>query len=313
MNRIAVLGGTGQIGGRVVQSLLQHDIDAVSISRSSGHWLGAQRPESVRVESYEYEQLVGALKGSGHVITTLGLPYSSALWESTWPGLVAAVLRATEQAEVPLTVLDNMYVYGDNSPVSEQSRDQPVSRKGRARLAGWNLLKAARGRGQDVVVCRAADFLGPGMERTILPWRHLVAALRANHGVLPWLGRADALHSFAHPVEVAGGLVCCSQDARLRTQPVLHLPTIAPFTGRQLVEELSKHRSSRVRLMPIRSGLVSLAGVASVAAREVGEMMYQSENEFIVDDSRYRAVARHMPRRKLAEVVLEARQSPFGP
>lgn len=296
----------------MVQRLLRQNADVVAISRSETDQPSTEGLDEILVKTYGSRELSEALIGCDHVIVTLGMPYRSALWQQQWPLLMSAVVEAGGKSAVPITILDNVYLYGDASPFKEDSINNPISRKGWARYDGWKMLSAARERGQDIVTCRSADFLGPGAERTLMPWSALVGAVQGTRKILPWIGSGNVLHSFSHPEDVAEGLIRCCIDPRLRTGTVLHLPTIAPFTGRQMVAEISKFTSERVWLLPIRSGLVALAGVVNTQARELSEMMYQSENDFLVDDSRYRAVDGGFPRRQLGMILAEANLIPSG-
>lgn len=306
MGRIAVIGATGQIGAGVVRGLAQAGADVVAIQRRPAYGSETQ-PWSVRtVAAYEPEQLRTALDGCDSAIVTLGLPYNSAIWLRDWPRLMGAVLQAAADTGSSMTVLDNMYVYGAASPLSESTPLAPASRKGVARLEAWNQLRAARESGQDLVVCRAADFMGPGIERTLVPWSALAAVARGSRRVVPWIGDPGAKHSFAWGDQVARALIAVDGEHALRGDGVIHVPAIQPFSGVELATELSRCTGHRVRVMPLRERVMAVAGVFSVMARESREMMYQSEHEFVVDDAKFRRIVQDERQLTLKDVVAHA-------
>ena len=289
--RIAVIGATGQIGSAVVRELVRREVEVVAVGRSPFGGDRTAGASSRTVSSYARDELAGALEGTDHAIVTLGLPYRADVWEAEWPRLTTEVAGAAAQAGTPLTFLDNLYAYGAaTSPIGEDAPLTPCSRKGTARLKGFRVLQAARGNGLDVVVCRAADFAGPGAETTILPWSGVVAAATGRSRSLRWFGDPDAPHSFVTPDAVAAGLVTAATDPGLRRQDVLHLPAMRPFTGRELAERLGGGAGRKVRLTTLGTAALSLAGLVSGPAREQREMMYQVEGPYVLDDSRYRAV-----------------------
>ncbi|KSW30015.1 NAD-dependent epimerase/dehydratase family protein [Cellulomonas sp. B6] len=301
----AVLGASGQVGRLVLDALVAAGHEAVAVGRTAPRDV----PDGVTVRvvpSYDGVALADALTGCGAVVATLGLPYRSAVWTAQWPTLVAAVTAACRGTGLPLTFLDNVYVYGDaREPLRETTPLRPCSRKGEARLAGWHVLAAHADAGHDVVVCRAADFLGPGASLGIVPWPAVVAAAGAGRPALPWLGDPDAPHSFALTTEVAAALVQVAHDPSMRTDTVLHLPAVEPTTGRALADALGRVRTDgrTVRLRALRSPVVRAAALVNGAAREQAEMMYQVEHEQLVDDSVVRALGWSAPRTTVADVA----------
>lgn len=294
----AVVGASGQVGSLVLDELALAGLPAVAVGRSAPPTV----PAGVAVRPaarYDRAALRTALTGCGAVVATLGLPYAARTWEEGWAPLVDAVAGACADLGLPLTLLDNVYVYGAAAGVlTETTPLAPCSRKGAARLAGWRVLERHAGTGLDVVVCRAADFLGPGATTTVLPWDAVVAAARAARPALPWLGDPDAVHTFAATPEVAAALVRVAHEPALRAGRVLHLPVVEPVTGRTLAAALGRARGDgrTVRLRPLRAPVVRVAALVSRAAREQVEMMYQVERDQLVGDDRIRSLGWAAPR-----------------
>lgn len=298
--RVAVIGSSGQIGALVTDQLVAQGMAVRAISRSTTQTRDDAGVEQKTIHAYTREELGRALAGCTHVISTLGLPYNARIWQREWPSMMDELLNACHMNSLPLTVLDNMYVYGRAaSPITEDSNLAPCSRKGEARLEGWRRMHAFQQRGMDVVVCRAADFIGPGAETTILPWSGIAAVLHSGHGAVRWLGDPGFMHSFSSTVDIAGALVDVCARSEMRRHDVIHLPAVDAFSGHEFQDRLSRVAGRGITLHATPSSLVRLAGIFSGPAREQSEMMYQVERDYVVSDARYRELTPQSPHRSI--------------
>lgn len=157
-----------------------------------------------------------------------------------WPGLVRSIVSSTESHQIQLTFLGNLYVYGRATlPITESHPMEPCSEKGTARLEGTKILDQARLDGHDVVVCRAANYLGQGAETTVMPWSSLEKVVRGRKCSFVWFGKPDNRHSFALPCDIARGLAETCLKPDLRSMPSLHMTAIVAFSASDLSRELS--------------------------------------------------------------------------
>lgn len=302
--RVAVIGASGQIGSHVVSTLTQRGVQVAAISRRRSDAPSAGEVSCREISSYEPAQLEPALADCTDAIATVGLPYRARIWNQEWPGLVRSIVSSTENRQIPLTFLDNLYVYGRaGMSISESQPMAPCSEKGSARLKGTEILAQARAEGHDVVICRAADFLGPGSETTVMPWSSLEEVVMKRKRSFMWFGRPDSLHSFALPRDVAIGLaeVCLGLD--LRSTLTLHMPAITEFSANDLSHELSSITGRFVKPAVLGKSVLAVAGVLSTAAREQREMMYQFESDYTLDDSAFRSRLPDFPRTNIKDVV----------
>lgn len=291
--RVAVLGAAGQVGRLVVESLRGRGVP----TRACGRSVREREEDGIQYRSitgYGRDQLTSALVGCSSVIAALGLPYRAGIWAAQWPGLVSSVADACADAAVPLTLLDNVYVYGrPTGPLTEQSPLVPCSRKGTARLEGWRMLERRRQDGLDVVVGRATDFIGADVQTTILPWRNIERCARGRARTLTWLGSLDTPHSLASAREIADALVAIALDPAQRGDPVVHLPVLATVTAREFTRTLSEVADCKVSARALGKPVVALAGLVNASAREQYEMMYAAEGSFVLGDTAFRS---HNPR-----------------
>lgn len=302
---IAVIGGTGQIGSAVLAALHKEGLRAVSVARSRPRLGSVDGIETREISAYTGDELVRALDSCDHAIVTLGLPYSKKVWMRQWPGLMREVADAALITQTPLTVLDNLYVYGDagGAPLTEHSPLHPCSVKGQTRLLGLEELDRARSTGARITVCRSGDFIGPGAEVTVIPWSALRAVLHDGHRSLRWIGNPNVHHSYAGPRLVARGLLAVAVNPRLSAHDAVMLPPAEPFTGHDLALALSEETGHSVRLNRVGTGMIRIAALFSGAAREQREMMYQVNRDYTVGDSLFRDKQPHFPRVSVTDLV----------
>jgi nucleoside-diphosphate-sugar epimerase len=178
--------------------------------------------------------------------------------------------------------------------MTEATALTPCSKKGQARLHGWNLIEERVRAGQDVVVGRAADFLGKGVNTAVVPWKGIDALVRSNRRVrsLQWIGDPSTAHTYAYARDVARALVLLDQDPSSRQASMVHLPVVRAVTGNEIGAVLSDILGGRVVVRPIPAALMKVAAAISAPAREQMEMMYQVDEDFIFDDATFR---KHQP------------------
>ena len=294
VGKVAVLGASGQIGRLLVEELGKSGIPAMACGRSfAGQRL--EEVEYVPITSLETASLTRSLQGCTSIISTLGLPYRASTWLAHWPAMIQSVLDAAGRLQVPLTVLDNAYVYGrTHGPMTEETALSPCSEKGRARLIGWNLIEERIRAGDDIVVGRAADFIGKGVNTSVVAWKGIEALARSSRRVrsLQWIGDPSTAHTYAYARDVAQALVLLDQDESSRQASLVHLPVVRAVTGNEVGAALSETLSCRVVVSPIPAVLMKVASVVSAPAREQMEMMYQVNEDFIFDDAQFR---KHQP------------------
>jgi len=287
---IGVIGGTGQVGRHVVRALVAQGEMAACVSRTPCESV-SDKVFWRRIESYSRENVSTALAGCSGAIATLGLPYNGDVWLREWAPLVSEVTQGCLAAGIPLTFLDNLYATGlAQMPITEQSPIAPCSKKGKARAEGLTVLDAARQDGLDLVVCRSSDFVGPGVEVTILPWTPIKSIVNGSSTRLTWIGDPSARHTFSWVPEISSCLVNICVDTSLRSHDLVNLPVLAPVSGHELAQILSSITGHKVKVSAMRDPMVAIASPFMASAREQHEMMYEVDQDFLVCDDLIRSL-----------------------
>jgi nucleoside-diphosphate-sugar epimerase len=217
-------------------------------------------------------------------------PYDSAAWERVLPGWTDNLLAAVRGRAARLVILDNVYAFGMGAG-GKLGPDQPLaprSRKGalRARLA--ERIRAAQRSGDArIVVARASDFWGPGATDTYFGDQFWPAALAGK--AVDWPVRADTPHSYHYLPDVVTGLrVLGAAEPDVEGREWM-LPCLPPIPSSDLVAHLSRELALPIRLRVTPRPVLAVLAMFVPILRELGDMRYQWDGRFEVDDSAFRA------------------------
>lgn len=270
--------GDGVIGRASAQALRALGHEATLASRTARDEAG-----HLQLDARDPAALARALQGHSHLHLTLGLPYRTSVWERDWPRIMQGAIDAALAHGARLLWFDNLYAYGPLPlavPMREDHPLAPPSRKGRVRegLIG-QLQRAGEQRGLRWLVARSADFYGPRAHLSLLYASALQRQLQGRTAF--WLGDPDRRHSFTYTLDAARALALLALDEGAWQQS-WHLPTASPApTARALLAESARLLGLAPRLHALPAALVRLAGPLHPMLREVGEMLYQNQQDYV--------------------------------
>lgn len=215
-------------------------------------------------------------------------PSDYSKWDGVLQPLFGAIRDAAARAGAKLVVLDNLYGYGrpGGGALREDTPQRPCSEKGEIRKEVAEEMMAAHERGDlEVAIGRAADFFGPGTGNSVYGDR-LLQALDAGKPI-EGFGDVDLPRSYSYTPDVAFGL------AVLGTQPgamgrVWHLPVSSQSSTREFIDKVAAVYGRQVKIRKMPRWAVKAVGLFIPALAAMVEMLYQWEEAFVVDDSRFR-------------------------
>lgn len=285
--------GDGVIGRATAQALRALGQDVALASRSAAVGSDGDGIQRLRLDALDGAALRAAAQGASHLYLTLGLAYRASVWERDWPRIMRHAIDAALAHGAGLVWFDNVYAYGPpplRVPMREDHPIDPPSRKGRVRAALLAMLdEACKRRGLRWLVARSADFYGPGVCLSIL---HAAAIERQLQGRAAWwMGDPDARHSFTYTPDAGLALARLALDAGAWQQS-WHLPTADPApTPRELLLQSARLLGAPPRVQRLPAALVRALGLAVPLLREVGEMLYQNEHDYVFSSAKF--MARH--------------------
>src|ERR671916_524496 len=283
--KLHVVFGTGPVGTSVMETLMQRGRCRVRMVNRSGR---ASVPEGVEVvgddatdEAFTREASVGA----SVVYFALNPPYDK--WPELFPGLQAGVLEGAASTGARLIAMENLYMYGptDGRPLTEDLPHAPNTRKGAVRARMSKELMEAHTSGRvRVAIGRASDFFGP---------RVLVSAAgeqvfgRAVEGKSAQVaGDPDQPHTYTYAPDIGKGLAILGEREEALGQ-AWHLPSPETLTTRRFVEMIFEEVGKPARIQAAPKILLRAMGLFNPGMREMIEMLYEFEEPFVVDDSKF--------------------------
>lgn len=234
-----------------------------------------------------YSGIEKAVEGSEVVYVTIGFEYKTKVWSSVWPPFMQAVLKACKNHGARLVFFDNVYAYSKSSIpfMTEESVIDPPSRKGAVRRELHEMIMNAVEKGElQAIIARSADFYGPNSPQTI--FQRVIDNFR--HGKKAQLfGKMDTIHTFTYTPDAgkATALLGNTPDA---FNQVWHLPTTKEkITIKQWVELFAREMSVSPDIQLAPTWMLRLLGLFIPVMREFPEMMYQYEQDYFFDSSKF--------------------------
>ncbi len=279
-----ILGAGGAIGTPLAAELLAKGARVRTVSRSGR---GAEGAEAVRADLTAAGDVLRAVEPESTVYLLAGLAYDRKVWREAWPAIMRNVVAACSAKGARLVFFDNVYLYGAvDGAMTEETPVRPSSVKGeiRAGIAGYLQEEMAAGR-VTALIARAADFYGPYAEKTGIPSILVLQRLAAGKKAQVMVS-AETLHSYTYTLDCARALpqLAAADDA---WGQVWHLPTARPApTGRQLVELAARELGVAPRLTVMPRWLFQAGGLFSPLLRELAEMLYQNDRDYLFDSTK---------------------------
>jgi nucleoside-diphosphate-sugar epimerase len=171
--------------------------------------------------------------------------------------------------------------------MTEDTPIAPCSRKGRIRARIADLLLSAAGRGDlRGLIARSADFYGPYARGSSIPM--LLVVERLAGGKKPqWLANARVKHTFTYTLDCGKALPLLARDESAFGQ-VWHLPSASPpITGEEFIRIAADKFGTSPEYTVLGRGIVRVGGIFNPLVRETYEMLYQSEDDYVFDSSKF--------------------------
>jgi len=282
-----ILGSGGAIGVELAKALKEFTDEIRLVSRN---------PQKVNATDQLFpadllnaEDVRSAVKGSSVVYVTVGFPYSVKVWQECWPKFIFNVIAACKEYHSKLVFFDNIYMYDPNflNGMTEDTPVNPSSKKGkiRAQIAEMIMDEVKAGK-LTALIARSADFYGPGIKNSSMLNETVIKPLslgkKAN-----LMGSPDCKHSYTYTPD-AGWATAILGNTEDAYNQVWHLPTVAdPFTMKEWIEQIARELRVQSRFQTVPKFLVRILGLFVPIMKEMVEMMYQYDRDYVFDSSKF--------------------------
>jgi nucleoside-diphosphate-sugar epimerase len=280
--KVFVTGGTGLVGGPVVEQLRRRGIAVDALVRSEA---GAARMRQLGANpvlgAVEDPRVWDALVGASGVVHAAALIAARIPWPTFFKINVEGTRLAAQAARrigARLVHVSSVAVYGrqavDDAPNSrgERSPFGPLEEHdfyARSKRLAEEAVRAEVALGLEAVMLRPCVIYGEG-DRLLLP---KLAAV-ARHGWLPTVGAGDRAMALVHAESVADAVIRALETPAAASR-IYNVTNDGEITAREFVEALAEGIGRRVRTVrvPEEAALAAARG-AQALLRLIGPGLY---------------------------------------
>lgn len=283
-NELHVIFGTGPVGLAVMDELVTRSKRVRMVNRSGR----ASVPAGVEVAAGDATDATFTRQictGAAAVYQCSNPPYTE--WAERFPPLQAGVLEGAAANGAKLISMENLYMYGatGGKPLVETLPYAAQTRKGKVRAAMAEALLTAHRQGRvRVAIGRAADFYGPRVRVSAMAERIFPVALAGK--AVQLMGNPDLPHTYTYMPDIGKALAILGEREEALGQ-VWHIPSASTVTSRQFLKLVGEAIGQPVKIQTVPKFMLQLLGLFNADIREVAEMVYQFEEPFVVDASKF--------------------------
>lgn len=289
-----VVLGAGPLGLAVMDALIAQEKQVTVVNRSGS--TPERLPElasMAQADLNEPDEVASVVHGADTVFFCAAPPYAD--WPQAFPRMARSVVQGVGSAGATLVFGDNLYMYGPThgKPMHENLPYAATSRKGLARAEVANILMDAHESGElQVAIGRGSDFFGPRVTDSAFGERVFGAALQGK--TVDVLGDVDQPHSYTYIRDFGEALALLSSHERAFGE-IWHVPNGAPRTTQQWLNMIAEQLGHPLKVRSAGRWMVTVLSIFNADLREMKEMMYEFEEPFIVDDTKFREAFDQQP------------------
>lgn len=271
-----ILGATGGIGGAVARTLQARGWAIRALNRHAAK-AAAGNPdfEWVQGDAMKAGDVLAAARGASLIVHAVNPPgYRN--WGTLVLPMIDNTIAAAKAVGATVLLPGTIYNFGpDAFPLlHEKSPQNPVTDKGKIRVALERRLEAATGRGVRVIIVRAGDFFGPGAANSwfsqgiITPGKPMTS--------ITYPGRKGIGHQWAYLPDVAETMArLVDRRETLAPFAVYHMQGFWDEDGTRLIaaiRRVSGNPALKVRAFPW--WIMPFAALFVPLLKELREMRY---------------------------------------
>ena len=285
MNELHVVFGTGPLGLAVMRELRRRDKPVRMINRSSRVRFDKDLQTEVGgIDAADPARTREVCEGAAVVYHCIGLPYPR--W-TEFPSIASSIVEGAAFAGAKLVYADNLYAYGAvDRPMTEDLPLNAATKKGRLRAGIARSLMSAHNAGKvRVAIGRGSDFFGPFVTDAAMMGSRVFGRVLAGKSAQA-VGDPDRLHTYTFIDDFGKALVTLGEREEALGK-AWHVPSAPAITTRSFVEKVYGELGKPMKLSVAPRFAIALLARFDEIVRELREMVYQFERDFVMDSSRF--------------------------
>jgi GDP-4-dehydro-6-deoxy-D-mannose reductase len=244
-----VTGGTGFLGRELLKRLRAEGLGCIRISRKP-----SPDEDTVALDLAQEPTAIAALLAARRPAWVFHLAASTTAGSGIFASNILPLLHLLDAiAQVPdysprVVVAGSAAEYGDlgSKPLDEGAREAPVTDYGVAKLAQTRLALARRRKGQNILVARIFNALGPGMPTSLAPGRFVQSALALRDKVAApakeihalTTGDLSPVRDYLDVQEIAGALLLLARTDTQGTAGIVNVCSGQSTSMKELLDEI---------------------------------------------------------------------------
>jgi len=281
-----ILGSGGGIGVPLARELKNYTDRIRLVSRNPRKV--NETDELFPADVNDLGQVEKAIAGSDVVYVTIGFSYNLKVWQKTWPPFMKEVIRSCKIHNARLVFFDNVYLYAKSSIpfMTENVPVEPPSEKGKVRrIVRDMIINEAEKKNLTALIARAADFYGPENKNSVLTL--MVASNLMKGKKAQVFGNPDKIHTYTYTPDAAKATALLGNTTDAYHQE-WHVPTTRErLTSYGWIELIAKELNIEPKVQKVPLWMINTLGLLVPIMREFPEMLYQYEQDYIFDSSKF--------------------------
>ena len=286
MSELHVILGTGAIGRATAEELVKRGKSVRMVNRSGRMEEAPAGVEVIASDLYEQANVWEVTRGAKVVYQCSQPRYSE--WPQKFPPLQQSIINGLTGSDAKLVIVENLYMYGPTNgvPMKEEMPHNTHTRKGKTRSEMSKAALAAHTAGKvRVAIARGSDFFGPWGLLSSMGERIFYPLLQGKTAQVT--GRADLPHTYTFTRDFGKAMVILGERDEADGQ-VWHVPNdMTDITQGELIRMFCEEAGVEPKMARVGKFMLGLAGLFIPEAKETVEMVYEFEQPFIVDSSKF--------------------------
>ncbi|MBX3038477.1 MAG: NAD-dependent epimerase/dehydratase family protein [Anaerolineales bacterium] len=281
-----VILGTGAIGRAIAEELISRG-ESVRMVNRSGKMVEA--PAGVEIKAadlYDQVQVKEVTRNAQVVYQSTQPEYTQ--WQEKFPALQSSIINGLTGSNAKLVLVENLYMYGETNgkPMTEDMPHNAHTKKGKVRSEMSKAAFEAHRAGKvKVTSARGADFFGEWGLPSSMGERAFYPLLKNKPAKL--VGRIDIPHTHTYIKDFGKALVVLGERDEADGQ-AWHVPNDLPnITQSEMIRMFAEEAGVEPKMSGMGRMMMWIGGFFIPEAKESLEMMYEFEQPFIVDSSKF--------------------------
>lgn len=276
-----VFGASGALGSAIVHHLHAEGLPIRAVSRD------VERAADVLPDGIDIVQCDATdgtnVMAAAHEATVI---YNCMYVGDQMKAVTGNLMTAARETGAVLVNPSNGLVYGplQKVPATEEHPQKPTSRRGTLRKEIDDMLLEAHDKGEiRVVIPRLTTFYGAHVNGTFIAGVFETARLGRK---AMWFSKLDQPHSLIYLPDAAAACVLLATNEATYGQ-AWHVPGAGALTGAAFITQVFNAFGQRPQMATRGKTFFQFVGVVSPRILDMVEVMYQFEQPFVLDGSKF--------------------------